>query len=417
MTRFPLFSLRHISGGVVAALLIVAASLHANTTTASSNDDSNLAKNLARMNCGAEIECTTPDGRIAAVMTADGQNKSAAALIMDDDTVSCPLEAGETTFVIKLPTTSLLDRFTFVNENAAAAGQLKISVSNYKLPAASPKWQEVDGSITFTRKRLFNLSMLGVEARYVRLSFQVEKPGRIASLGLYGGETLERFALRQQQVAQQLSWIAPGTTRISAGRAEDHLNFNFANSYAKGRVVYVSSGPLASARRMIDDDNETGFHFAADDAHPTVIVELAQSSELRRVSALYTMKTPGRLDVYLLNKINDDTAENLDQRQPVASATDGDGDGKAAVDFETRGAKYVALRFTPETAGRTAQNGFAIAEIDAFGDVPLAFLNLSAPDVYASNSSALQFPGDGGPDLSNRLGTMAIPPTLPEVSP
>ncbi len=115
---------------------------------------------------------------------------------MDDDTVSCPLQTGETTFVIKVPAASLLDRLSFVNENAAAGGDLKISVSNSRLPAHSPKWQEVDGNITFTGKRLFYLSMLGVEARYVRLSFRVEKPGRISSLGLYGGERAERFALR-----------------------------------------------------------------------------------------------------------------------------------------------------------------------------------------------------------------------------
>jgi hypothetical protein len=115
---------------------------------------------------------------------------------MGDDTVSGPLQTGETTFVIKVPGTSLLDRLTFVNENAAAGGELKISVSHATLPASSPKWQEVDGSVTFTGKRLFNLSMLGVEARYVRLSFRVYKPGRITSLGLYGGERAERLALR-----------------------------------------------------------------------------------------------------------------------------------------------------------------------------------------------------------------------------
>jgi hypothetical protein len=403
---------------VIAAFSFCVAALsgHAITTDTSTTADSNQAKNLARMNCGAEIEWTSPDGRVATVSTAKDENNSASALIMDDDTVSCPLQAGETTFVIKLPTTALLDRFTFVNENATAAGELKIAVSNYKLPASSAKWQPVDGSISFTKKRLFNLSMLGVEARYVRLSFHVNKPGRIASLGLYGGETLERFALRQQQIAQQLSWIAPGTSARSA-RAEDHLNFNFANVYAKGRIVYVSSGPLASARRMIDDDHETGFRFAADDRQPTVVVELAQTSTLRRVSALYNMKAAGRIDVYLLNKFSEDAAEKLSDQKPIATAIDDDGDGKAAVDFDVQGARYVALRFTPDEAGSRAQNWFEIAEIDAFGDVPLALLEFGAPDLYASSFMTVQFTGDGAPDISNTLGTIAVPPVLPFVSP
>ena len=90
---------------------------------------------------------------------------------MGDDTISCPLQGGDTTFVIALPKAALIDRLTFVNENATARGDLKIAVSNDRLPANSAKWTEVDGVIPFARKRLFNLSMLGVEANYVRLFF------------------------------------------------------------------------------------------------------------------------------------------------------------------------------------------------------------------------------------------------------
>jgi hypothetical protein len=168
---------------------------------------------------------------------------------------------------------------------------------------------------------------------------------------------------------------------------------------------------------MIDDDNETGFRFAADDRQPTVVVELGQNSHLRRVSALYTMKAAGRIDVYLLNKFSEDAAAKLSELKPIATAVDEDGDGKAAVNFDVQGARYVALRFTPDEVSGRAQNWFEIAEIDAFGDVPLAMLDMGAPDVYASGVSALQFTGDGGPDISNSLGTIAIPPVLPTVSP
>ena len=87
-------------------------------------EQSDVAKNIARMNCGASIDCITPDGRLVAVPSARERNhSSAAALIMDDDTLSCPLQEGETTFIISFPKTSLLDRFTFVNENADGAGR------------------------------------------------------------------------------------------------------------------------------------------------------------------------------------------------------------------------------------------------------------------------------------------------------
>jgi hypothetical protein len=325
---------------------------------------------------------------------------------MDDDTLSCPLQEGETTFIITFPRTSLLDRFTFINENAAVQGEMRIAVSNYRLPADSPKWTDVSGKTQFTSKRLFNLSMVGVEARYVKLSFHVAKGGRIASLGLFGGVSLEKYANRQD-----------GLTRVAnthaTRRIEDMLNFNFANLYAKGRVVYVSSGAPAAARNMIDDDTMTGFRFASSDAHPTVIVELAESERLHRVSALYKMQA-GQLDIYLLNELGKNPGD-LAGAKHIATVTDRDGEGKAAANFDPQGAGYVALRWTSD--GRNDAHGFEVAEINAFGDMPLAMLNTGGvPDIYASNSTGILFPGEGGPDMSNSLGTLANPPVIPVVS-
>ena len=84
------------------------------------------------------------------------------------------LREGETTFIIELPNNSPRDRFTFLNENAAACGELRIAVSDSPLPADSPKWTEVDGIVPFAHKRLFKLSILGVETKFVRLSFRVD---------------------------------------------------------------------------------------------------------------------------------------------------------------------------------------------------------------------------------------------------
>lgn len=144
---------------------------------------------------GVEIECLMPDGHLLDLTRANASASKAAALIMGDETLDCPLTPGLTTFVIKLPTTRVLDRFSFVNENCAAAGQLSIAVANEPLAHASPEWTTVEGEIAFTGKRLVNLSMVGVEARYVRLSFNVEKPGRIVAFSLLRGNIRERLAV------------------------------------------------------------------------------------------------------------------------------------------------------------------------------------------------------------------------------
>ena len=336
-------------------------------------DTSNPAKNLARMNCGATIDLVGADGR--AVVVTD-KNSSANALLFDDDTLNYPLAEGDTTFVVSFPRVSTLDRLTFVNENSSAVGEINIAVSNYRLPANSPKWIALNSGASFAGKRLFDLSLAGAEARYVRLTFHVTKAGSIAAVGLYGAQSLQKFAARQ-----------PGTIRATntaaTRRLEDMLNFNFANLYARARIVYTSSGPRELANRMIDDDVITSFAFAATDPHPTVIVELADHERLHRVSAIYKM-AKGRLDVFLMQDLGPDPG-NLGDAKPIASVTDSDGAGKAALDFDPHGARYVALRWTP--ADTSAPRSFEVAEVSAFGEMPLSMLStIETPDIYADNS-------------------------------
>jgi hypothetical protein len=363
---------------LLAALTGTAVAGETVSATSTLDDVSNPAKNLARTNCGATIDLIGPDGHTVVM----NKNSSASALLLDDDTLNYPLPEGDTTFVVSFPRTSALDRFTFVNENAAAAGEMKVAVSNYRLPAQSPKWNEISGSTSFTGKRLFDLSLLGTEARFVRLSFHVTKGGNIAGLGLYGGQSLQRFAARQRGAFRL-------TNTAAARRLEDMLNFNFANLYARARVVFVSSGTEEYAKRMIDDDIITSFQFASTDPHPTVIVELADRERLHRVSAIYKMEK-GRLDVFLLQELGSDPGD-LSNATPIASVTDPDGGGKAALDFDPHGGRYVALRWTPADA--TTPHGFEVAEVSAFGEMPLSMLSTQEmPDIYAENAVGLVSP-------------------------
>lgn len=391
---------RRWSGSIrfsLAALLVTGSAVCA-------QEVANTAKNIARLNCGAKIELVTAAGRPASMKDDGGAAVNPSLLITDDPTLSYALGEGETTFIISFPRTSLVDRFTFVNENAAAAGDLTVAVSDYQLPATSSKWKPVSGSVAFTQKRLFDLSMVGVEARYVKLSFRAEKAGRIASLGLYGGESLRAFGERNAQV---LRGARDGGSEFGFLRETDNtdnvadaVNFNFANVYAKARVVYVSSGTPIAATRMIDDDIATSFRFAPTDLHPTAIIELARRERLHRVSTLFKMET-GRLEVYLLDELKADPAD-LSGAKLAASMVERTRDGKGAVNFDADGARYVALRWTPEQTGR--ETPFEVAEIKAFGDVPLALLNLeAAPENFALN-------------LSTAAAVPSLPPEVPVFS-
>jgi len=191
MSRFPsLIRSRCAVGGWFGALVLgsLVVQLVCVRTAAITNDTNNGSENPDRLTGGAQIECITPDGRVFPVANPETSTPGAPASMMDDETISCALQEGETTFIIPLFKAALLDRFTFINQNAAARGEFNISVSNSYLPADSPKWTQVNGIVPFAHKRLFNLSMLGVEAKYMKLLFQVEKAGQRTGLGLYRDE-------------------------------------------------------------------------------------------------------------------------------------------------------------------------------------------------------------------------------------
>ncbi|HEY2615001.1 MAG TPA: hypothetical protein VGI42_04780 [Chthoniobacterales bacterium] len=122
-----------------------------------------------------KIQYLDRDGRLVAIPNAGEKNSKSAASVTSAGRLIYPLQEGETIFLIAFASAAQLNGFTFVNENAAAQGELKIAVANKPLAARSPDWTDVNGSIAFAHKRLINLSMVGVEARYLRLSFQVEK--------------------------------------------------------------------------------------------------------------------------------------------------------------------------------------------------------------------------------------------------
>jgi len=89
---------------------------------------------------------------------------------------SYALPRDGTSFIIQLPDPVQDRSLTFVNENAVAEGQLLIAVSNQPLVVDSPLWSAVEGAIRFRHKRFFTLSLIGVEAKYVRLTFKIEAP-------------------------------------------------------------------------------------------------------------------------------------------------------------------------------------------------------------------------------------------------
>lgn len=59
---------------------------------------------------------------------------------------------------------------------------MSIAVSDHALAPNSPAWKAVAGSIPFRHKRRFALSLVGVEANYVRLTFEIDRAPKVVGL-------------------------------------------------------------------------------------------------------------------------------------------------------------------------------------------------------------------------------------------
>jgi hypothetical protein len=376
---------------VTAGMVTAALGLPASTASAES---ANTAKNLARLNCGARITWISSHGTQS--FTGSGPASPATNLVLDDNTLSCELTKGDNIFVIALPNISNLDRLTFINEKPDLTGTVQVLVSDYRLSPNDTKWAAIGRAVPFGKERVVSLPLAGVEGKYVKILFKTDKAGTIAGVGLYGQRTLAAFADQQHRAKAVATKIAYSALEPSS---RNNLSFNFANLYARARVVWVSSGSKDTADRMIDDDPTTAFDFAANDPHPTAIVELSGDERLRRVSAVYDTQR-GQLDIYLLNSLPN--PGQLDNLKPVVSIPDNAGAGKAAAEFDPRGAQYIALRWTPAEHNRGGQ-GFEIAEIGAFSDAAPTILDIQGVPEFANNAGALNVP--------------KAPPTLVPTSP
>jgi hypothetical protein len=104
-----------------------------------------------------------------------------AALLRNDPTVGYALPKGSTTLLVSFAKIENLDSIFFLNHGAK--GGVNIAISNAKLPADSPQWRNV--SQQALTSDAVKAKIGPTEAKYVRLTFNVAEPGRIAGLGIY----------------------------------------------------------------------------------------------------------------------------------------------------------------------------------------------------------------------------------------
>jgi hypothetical protein len=192
-------------------------------------------------------------------------------------------------------------------------------------------------------------------------------------------------------------------------RPDQKVDLDVAKWQAQASATYISSGAIAFSVRMIDGDPQTAFRFSGADLHPTVIVQLARSEEVHRVSALFDADGITKLEVYLLGELPKRPGD-LDAEKPLIWIPKHKSGDRAAINFVSTHARYVAFRWTRQRLSRLP---FAVAEVSAFSVVPAEQLPLALAEPDISLVGA----GTSGYAPSDRLGAPAELPVIAVVSP
>ena len=368
------------------------------------------------------------------------QNTSAAALLCDDPTTGYQIPAGVSSILVSLANIENIQAISFLNDGAQ--GDYTISTSNADLPDNSPEWRR--GAQTAMSQGAVSTKIGPGEAKYVKLSFNITRPGRIAAFGVYATPALSDFTMPRPR---KVSFEDESATFAL-------ISFNFSDLHVRARGLYVSSGDAEQANNMIDDQPATSYRFASGDAAPTAVIDLGRERALTRLSAIYAAQ-PGSVDFYVLPSLplGDGAAPDVQQVANVESGTDlptslkisektfarlkpvgsvvSTSEGRASIDFPVVSGRYVMIKWHPASAQTDA---FSIAQVAAFGvskrgssargadgkemtDGKEALYGEGGKESPKEGPSEAQAPAEGPPPALPPVPPFTFIPQLPPTSP
>ena len=149
-------------------------------------------ENLARYGLGAQIAITPQNKSSAKLqlssMSADN-NLAEAALLCNDPTIGYGLGSGTTTMLVSLANIENVESLSFLNQGVR--GSVSVATSNAQLSVDSPQWHSAfQQDLT---PGAVKAKIGPSEAKYVKLTFNVSQPGRIAGFGVYSTPAVSDF--------------------------------------------------------------------------------------------------------------------------------------------------------------------------------------------------------------------------------
>jgi hypothetical protein len=446
--RRPVFILLLVS------LSLARAGFHSGSTTVP-------LANLSRSHYGATITANSSNPAPTAKNASDKNPEAGAVsmLICDDKTLSTRLEKGTSEFIIALSLTDILHEFSFFSYGVG--GSLSVYTSPVRLPFNSPKWKQASAKVPFRAAARAYSPLNYTEAKYVKVVLNCRQPGDISGFSIFGTKTLRDF-----QVVTTSPNSPNASHSRSSHRSESHFpDYDFANSYNRTRIVYLSSLTSGDkALSAVDDDPSTFIRFNPADANPLIVLKMQAPTGIKRVS-MVIKGPPASMEIYPYQtfpfdnmgykeaELNPPTIVGInppekffDKHHPHKSVRITN-DGRGMSDFEIVSCQYLLIRVLREPK-KTAwfqfrgipllyhiaaatdatdfslgdnstsnQDGYQIYEISAFGNNPnITFLPYDGMPENSDSNASFQNQTNFKAGIQPKIPT-PIPDVLPTPSP
>jgi|GEM_PF-2817316 len=327
----------------------------------SDSDLRTFSKNLSRHHMGAVVMSPTE----SLLLSSDDvdRNRSAHSLLVEDPSIGFPVGTGTSSVELKLAEIEILESLSFSNEGAV--GRVTVSTAITKSAVDENRWQEISYTAFDEEKRAVSVELSGVDAKYVKIEWEVATPGKVHNFGIFGEPRAQEFELKEVGNGQQ---VISDNTDTHAGIAS--VDYNLVSVYSGARLAYVSSGS-GDATALIDGDSSTSYSFDSTDEYPTVIIDLGVQQAVTRASALYDQKA-AKLAFFSLTDLPESTdwvgrtsfeEQELARYRPVGLASDNGGLGRAAMDFDATEGRFVVFQFAPASSEGA---NFEVVDLAAF---------------------------------------------------
>ncbi|CAN5910549.1 hypothetical protein BH11VER1_BH11VER1_13220 [soil metagenome] len=287
----------------------------------------------------------------AKVVSASGISNS-QSLLTDDPAQFAKLSSGNSSAVIDISDQTMVNFVSFINEGATGIVSVSASTNNSDWVELSK--QPFDGST-----RLVELMFAGIQAKYVKVSFNLTKAGSLSSLKLLGSSKISDYL--PQTVKRQ------GKGASSTGVGIDGT-----------KPVYMFPNPEFFGEL---ENGQASYKFPnTNEKYRTIIYDLGDMETLGKFSAAYS-KVPTRVEIFVFEQLPEKKdwrgkttfdPSILDTTKPFAVSEDAKGLGFIDINTKAVKTKYVVMRFEPNYVKGVAGLNFDLKSIASAALIPFS---------------------------------------------